>query len=73
MKCPHCGNTDRNLMEDNGASDRAVDLALICTVRVKLGDDSFDGKANPPLEVGPDGLVICGMLWSPNDCQKLTS
>jgi len=64
--CPNCGNRDPKLIEDNGPrSRRDDDYTLLCVARVKLGDDAFGGEANPPLDVGPDGLVTCGMQWSP--------
>jgi hypothetical protein len=67
FKCPHCGNRDPLKMEDNGQRVTDADLALLCVARVAPGRDSFDGRANPPLEVGTDGKVVCGMQWTPND------
>jgi|GEM_PF-2262758 len=65
--CPHCGNRDEALIEDNGTDPRDDDYTLLCVARVRPGEDAFDGEANPPLEVGPDGTVACGMQWSPNE------
>lgn len=64
--CPHCGNRDPQLIEDNGADRRDADYTLLCVARVAPGEDSFHGDANPPLTVGPDGKVDCGMQWCPN-------
>ena len=44
-----------------------LDFTLLCVARVAPGEDAFDGKANPPLEVAPDGTVACGMQWCPNE------
>jgi hypothetical protein len=65
--CPHCGNRDPEFIEDNGAGTRDADYTLLCVARVAPGEDSFGGDANPPLEVGPDGKVTCGMQWCPNE------
>lgn len=66
-KCPHCGNADPKQMEDNGMRPHYLDFTLLCVARVAPGEDAFDGKANPPLEVAPDGTVACGMQWCPNE------
>ena len=62
--CPHCGNRDRELMEENGAKPSDPDFTLLCVARMKPGEDSFDGET---VETGPDGLTICGMQWCPNE------
>jgi hypothetical protein len=65
--CPHCGNRNPETIEDNGAGTRDDDYTLLCVARVSIGEDAFDGQANPPLTVGSDGKVDCGMQWSPNE------
>lgn len=64
--CPHCGNRDPRTIEDNGERSTHPDYTLLCVARVAPGEDAFDGDANPPLTVGPDGKVDCGMQWCPN-------
>jgi len=65
--CPHCGNRDPKLIEDNGCSPSDLDYTLLCIARVSPGEDAFGGDANPPLDVGADGKVVCGMQWCPNE------
>jgi len=67
VRCPHCGNRNQAAIQDNGVSPRSVLYGLLCVARVAPGSDAFDGEANPPLEVDPDGKVACGMQWSPNE------
>ena len=64
-KCPHCGSGPR-FHEDNGLNEGNPDYTLLCVARVNPGEDAFSGEANPPLEVGSDGKVDCGMQWCPN-------
>lgn len=63
--CPNCGN--RRELEDNGLSRSDSDYTLLCVARVAPDEDAFGGDANPPLDVGADGKVACGMQWCPND------
>lgn len=62
--CPHCGNRNSRLIEDNGLSDDHPGLTLLCVARVNPGDDCF-GEGNP--KVGEDGKVPCSMQWNPNE------
>jgi hypothetical protein len=66
-RCPSCGNRNQALLQDNGASPRSPAYSLLCVARVTPGEDAFGGDASPPLEVGADGNVACGMQWSPNE------
>ena len=67
-RCPNCGNTDPRFIEDNGCKASDPLYTLLCVARVAPGDDSFNGDADPPLPVGEDGKVTCGMQWEPNSC-----
>jgi hypothetical protein len=64
--CPNCGNRNAATIQDNGLRPRNALYTLLCVARVAPGDDAFGGEANPPLEIGPDGKVTCGMQWEPN-------
>ena len=66
-KCPHCGNTDRKFIQDNGESGLSSDLTLLCVARVPAAEWSF-GTELPPLPEDYDaqGLVPCGMQWDPH-------
>lgn len=56
--CPHCGNADRSLIEDNGHKWTHPDCTLLCVAPVPAGEcDSFD--------VTSDGTAVCGMQWDP--------
>ena len=66
-KCPNCGNRNPLKLESNGLPLSDPELTLLCTARVAPGADAFDGASNPPLEVGEDGKVACGMQWSPSE------
>lgn len=68
--CPHCGNRDPKLIEDNGVRANDPDFTLLCVARVAPGADSFGGEANPPLEAGADGKVSCGMQWCPSEVSR---
>jgi len=61
-KCPHCGNTDRETIEDNGAGAHSLDLTLLCLAPCEPEDCSFDAHAAPP-----EDRKVCGMQWDPND------
>jgi hypothetical protein len=65
-QCPHCGNRDPRFIEDNGCKPSDSLYTLLCVARVAPGEDAFDGGANPALEIGADGKVVCGMQWEPN-------
>lgn len=70
-KCPHCGNTNKNLMQSNLEPERGVDskhpdLTLLCIARVRPADWSFDHVKPTAEEIGADGLVPCSMQWDPN-------
>jgi len=67
VTCPHCGNRNPLKLEDNGLPMSDFDFTLLCVARVAPGADCFDGAASPPLEIGPDGKVPCGMQWCPNE------
>lgn len=68
-RCPHCGNTDTNLMQSNlgrehGVTSRHPDLTILCVARVPPDASSFAPLFTP--SVGADGMVECGMQWDPN-------
>ncbi len=64
--CPHCGNTNQKLIQDNGEKPSSPDLTLLCVARVEPEDWSFD-HVKPLLEdYDAAGLVPCGMQWDPN-------
>jgi hypothetical protein len=65
-RCPHCGNTDRAFIEDNGEPPTSRDLTLLCLARVKPEAWSFDHREPAAEDIGPDGLVACGMQWDAN-------
>jgi hypothetical protein len=68
--CPHCGNRDRSLMEDNGCAADATDLTLLCK-RPCTPEDSTYSPGDLPVsaEWPADDPVrfTCGMQWEPND------
>jgi hypothetical protein len=64
-KCPHCGNTDQKLLQDNGERPSSPDLTLLCVARVKPSEWSFDIAPSADFH-GADGLVPCGMQWDAN-------
>lgn len=63
-KCPHCGNADPEQIETNGCEPSDSDFTLLCIARVKPGEDAL-ADFEPHAEVGPDGMVACGMQWCP--------
>jgi hypothetical protein len=63
--CPHCGNHDPKLIEDNGCKRRDPRLTMLCIARVKPEDSAFDDDPGPG-GVDVNGLVACGMQWEPN-------
>lgn len=70
--CPHCGNTNAELMQSNlepehGVFSRHRDLTLLCIAKVRPEEWSFDHVAPSGDEIGVDGLVPCGMQWDPNE------
>ena len=65
LVCPHCGNCNQSLIEDNNASKTSVYYTLLCVARV-LPRDAYDGDDVEPREPEEDGKVVCGMQWSPN-------
>lgn len=69
-QCPHCGNTDPAFLQSNlepeGIHSRSRDLTILCVARVKPNEWSFDHVEPGPDDIGPDGLVACGMQWDPN-------
>lgn len=56
--CPHCENTDRAFMEDNGEKWNSPDLTLLCIKPCDPADNSFD---NEP------AIGVCGAQWEPNE------
>jgi hypothetical protein len=66
MKCPNCGNRNKNTIQDNGAKPRDVDYTLLCVARVEPSDWAFDHVKPTAEDIGTDGKVACGMQWSPN-------
>ena len=66
MKCPHCGNSDPRLIQDNGERPSSPDLTLLCVARVPPEAWSFDHVKPSPSDFDAAGLVPCGMQWEPN-------
>ncbi len=64
-KCPHCGNTNTQLIQGNGERAKSPDLTLLCVARVQPDAWSFDEKPYPE-DFDAAGLVPCGMQWEPN-------
>lgn len=64
--CPHCGNRDPNFIQSNGERASSPDLTLLCVARVKPEAWSFDHVKPEPDQLDAEGLVPCGMQWSPN-------
>jgi hypothetical protein len=62
-KCPHCGNTDEQRIEDNGCDPRDEEFTLLCLAPVEDGEESFDEYV---LQEHPDMRRLCGMQWEPN-------
>ena len=63
-KCPHCGNRNGKLIDDNGLSSKNYDYTLLCIARVPAKDvANYDEQLTA---VGPDGKATCGMQWCPN-------
>lgn len=45
QRCPHCGNTNPGLIEDNGLPARDDDYTLLCVARVeRLPGKSWDTR-----------------------------
>lgn len=65
VKCPHCGNTDKRTLQDNGFPKTHPDCTLLCVNRVKPGESSFSYPEDEA--IGPDGRTECGMQWEPNE------
>ncbi len=63
-KCPHCGNSNQDLIESNRAPTKSKhyhEETLLCVARVRPEECVF-GKDDAG-EVDADGLVLCGMQW----------
>lgn len=67
--CPHCGSRDQAVRQDNGLPPTDPDYTLLCLARVPQGQDSFDGR-DLDAEVDAQGMVPCGMQWTPNDTDE---
>lgn len=65
-QCPHCGNYNDKLIQDNGERAASPDLTLLCIARVAPSEWSFDHVAPQPEDFDAAGLVPCGMQWEPN-------
>jgi len=65
--CPHCGNTDTRLMQDNGLRANHPDFTLLCVKRVPPDESSFERVLITPEDINADGLTACGMQWEPNN------
>ena len=63
-KCPHCGNTNPELIETNGCEPNDPDFTLLCIARMKPGEEAL-ADFEPRSQPGDDGLVACGMQWEP--------
>jgi len=53
--CPHCGNRNPALIQDNGERSTSPDLTLLCVKPCLPGQSSF-----------LDDSTICGCQWEPN-------
>lgn len=62
-KCPHCGNTNLGLFEDNGA--RGEDLVFLCVRRMPWDECSWTHQKPIESDLDERGLVICGAQFSP--------
>lgn len=58
MRCPHCGNKDKRLIETNGSE------TVLCVALVNAGEDALAG-IEPEQEPDANGKVKCGMQWEP--------
>lgn len=57
--CPHCGNTDRATIEDNGCKPSDPRYTLLCVAPCKPDESSFDERFED------DDRRVCGMQWEP--------
>lgn len=57
-KCPHCGNTRQELIQDNGLRSSHPDLTLLCVAPADSASSTYDEPV--------DGEWVCGMQWEPN-------
>lgn len=67
VACPHCGNSDRNAIQDNGVKPASFDYTLLCVARVEPKDRAHTHVDLDPDQIGADGKTECGMSWCPND------
>lgn len=63
FECPNCGNTDPQLMGDNGEPEYAPDLELVCLLELDTAEETSFRKSAVP---EPNGKFVCGCLWTPN-------
>ena len=61
LRCPHCGNTNPETIQDNGARGSA--LSYLCVKPCDPEDSSFDEYAAPD----PEDRRICAMQWSEDE------
>lgn len=66
-KCPHCGNTNQDKIEDNGCEPGSFNYALLCVNRVEPRDRSWTHVEPEPDQIDAEGKVSCGYQWSPNE------
>ncbi len=66
LVCPHCGNRNQRLFEDNGVNPTHIGYGILCIARVKPEDWAFADPPDPD-QLDAEGLVVCGWQWYPND------
>jgi hypothetical protein len=58
--CPHCGNSHRDLITDNGYRWSHPDCTLLCIAPVPAGEEDSFGDLS-------DGTATCRMQWEPGE------
>jgi hypothetical protein len=64
--CSHCGNCNPKTIEDNGLPASHPEYSLLCVARVEPKDANCLPDPPLPEDLDENGLVKCGMQWSPN-------
>ena len=60
--CPHCGNSNPDLLQDNGCSPTDPDLTLLCVKPCTPEESSLDDFDR----ADPTDREKCYMQWEPN-------